>query len=122
MLKDYLPKFNDSVLFKPEKWEESYETIEEINRTEAGTDSISITRKNKLTVACEFACTDEWKAFFLAYSRMNSITVSIYDTEVEDYSNHKMRIRNLKSNNEKDSEYVHKSNGLYNVSFDLIEF
>ena len=59
---------------------------------------------------------------FLAYSRMNSITVSIYDTEVEDYSNHTMRIRNLRSGNEKDSEYVHKSNGLYNVSFDLIEF
>lgn len=122
MLKDYPIKFNGTEIPKPVKWLESYETRETVNETEAGTDSIVVTRYNKLSVSCEFACTDEWKAFFLAFSRMSTITVSIYDVELEDYTERTMRIRNLKPETEEKSEYVHSSNGLYNVTFDLIQF
>ena len=122
MLKDYPIYFNNTELFKPEKWDESPEIIEKVNKTEAGTDSIVVKRAGKMNISCEFACTDEWKAFFYALSRLNSITVRMYDAEIEDYTEKTMRIREIKSSWLKGSEYLKSSNGLHTVTFNLIQF
>lgn len=121
-LNDFPIKFDSTTLFKPEKWDESYSTIENVRQTEAGTDSISVTRFNKLNVSCEFSCTDVWAKFFLEYSKKLSFTLSIYDVETSAYVQKTVRMRNYKSGIEPNSEYVTSSFGLYNVSFDLIEF
>ena len=75
-----------------------------------------------MTISCEFACTDEWKAFFKAYSRRRFFNVSFYDTELEDYVTKKMRLRNFKSDTEIYSDVETESVGLYNVTFNLIQF
>lgn len=121
-LRDFPILFDTDELFRPEKWEESYETIETKNQTEAGTDSISVTRFGKLSVSCEFACTAEWKKTFLEYSRKLSFTLSFYDVENSTYVQKTVRMRNFKSTTEIHSDYVTESVGLYTVTFDLIEF
>ena len=121
-LKDFPIKFDTTELFRPEKWDESYETIETVNQTEAGTDSTAITRFNKLTVSCEFSCTDEWKKTFLEFSKKLSFKLFYYDVETSAYVEKTVRMRNFRSGTEVHSDYITQSFGLYNVSFDLIEF
>lgn len=121
-LKDYPIRFDSTELFKPEKWEESYEVLENVNETEAGTDSIEITRDEKLTISAEFACTSEWVRRFRMFAKQNTINVQMYDSETNGYKTYMMRIRNFKKGTEPHSEYVRSSVGLYNVTFDLIQF
>ena len=42
--KDFPIYFDDTKLFWPVKWDESYEVVESKNTTEAGTDQIIVTR------------------------------------------------------------------------------
>lgn len=121
-LKDYPIIFDNTELFTPEKWDEGFDVLENVNETEAGTDSVEITRDEKMTISAAFACTSEWVAIFREFSKQNSINVQLYDAETNAYKTRQMRIRNFKKGTEEGSEYVRSSVGLYNVTFDLIEF
>ena len=120
--KDYPIWFDDTQLFWPEKWQESYEVVESRNTTEAGTDQVIVTRYDKLSVSCEFDCDDFWAAVFAAFRDKDSISVKIYDLKEKGYKTRTMRTRNFKTGPEKNSEKLISSNGLYSVAFDLIEF
>lgn len=120
-LKDYPIIFDNTELFTPDKWEESYEVLENVNETEAGTDSIEVTRDEKLTIYAEFSCTSEWVRRFRLFSK-HIVNVRIYDSETDAYKTYQMRIRNFKKGTEQHSEYVRSSVGLYNVTFDLIQY
>lgn len=54
MLKDYPTIINNTQLFQPNKWEETSEVVEETYRTEAGTDQVSVTRYDKLSVDAQY--------------------------------------------------------------------
>ena len=58
MLKSYPIYFNTTELFRPEKWEESYEKVQNSFQSEAGTDLVINVRTGKLKVSCEFLCKD----------------------------------------------------------------
>lgn len=122
MLKDYPTKFNDTELFRPGKWETAYEKIATVKQSEAGTDMVLKTRAGKLRVSAEFNCTDLWLKKFREFDAMGSFTLSLYDVVVGGYSTHTVRIENLKANLEVHSDHITVSNGLYVVSFDIIEF
>jgi hypothetical protein len=67
--KDYPIYFDDTKLFWPSKWQESYSVVETTNQTEAGTDQVIVTRYDKLSVSCEFKCSDAWAATFTSFPR-----------------------------------------------------
>lgn len=120
--KDYPIYFNDTKIFWPAKWDESYDVVESTNKTEAGTDQVIVTRYNKLSVTASFNCSDSWVAKLSEFRDKDSIEVKIYDLKTKGYKTRKMRIRNFKSSPKSNSEKLKDTNGLYAVSFDLIEF
>jgi hypothetical protein len=120
--KDFPIYFDDTKLFWPSKWQESYSVIETTKQTEAGTDQVIVTRYDKLSVSCEFKCSAAWASTFTNFRDKDSIAVRLYDLKTRDYKTRTMRIRNFKTAPEKNSEKLASSNGLYTVSFDLYEF
>lgn len=113
-------KFNDKKIPTPVEWNENYEVIENINTTEAGTDQIIITRNNKLTVKCGFNCTHIWAKNFLEYSKADKINVSFYDLLLGESKIREMRIRDFTAFLIPNAWKI--NNGLWEVSFSLIEF
>ena len=120
--KDFPIYFDDTKLFWPSKWQESYSVIETTKQTEAGTDQVIVTRYDKLSVSCEFKCSAAWASTFTNFRDKDSIAVRLYDLKTRDYKTRTMCIRNFKTAPEKNSEKLASSNGLYTVSFDLYEF
>lgn len=95
MLIDYPVKFGDEEIPESEEWSEKSSVIENVNQTEAGTDQISVTRYDKLTVSCSFQCSHRWGSKFKAYSKADSISVQMYDIELGGYKTRTMRIRSI---------------------------
>lgn len=122
MLSEYPIYFDDTKLFSPASWEESFAVVESTNQTEAGTDQVIVTRYDKLSVSASFQCSSRWAATFATFRDKDSIAVKLYDLKEQGYKTRTMRIRNFKSGPEKHSEKTKGTNGLYTVSFDLEEF
>lgn len=122
MLKDYPVKFDGEEIFQWDKWEESSEVIENTYQTEAGTDQVDAVRYDKLSVSCQYRCHSDWIAKFKAWSKQDSIVVSLYDAESKAYADRTMRIRDFKAAPIEFSETVDDTNGVWNVSFTLGEF
>ena len=122
MLSEYPIYFDDTKLFSPASWDESYAVVESTNQTEAGTDQVIVTRYDKLSVSASFQCSSRWAATFAAFRDKDSIAVKLYDLKEQGYKIRTMRMRNFKSGPEKNSEKTRGTNGLYTVSFDLQEF
>ena len=122
MLSDYPIKFNGESIPEPVSWSENSEVIEAVNETEAGTDQIIVTRFDKLTISCSFQCSHRWAKKFKEYSKLNEVTVNFYDVINEQYRTRAMRIRNYQMNLVNNSWRTDRTNGLWEISFDLIEF
>ena len=121
-LKDYPIYFDTTELFRPEKWEESYEKIQNVFQSEAGTDLVVRVRSGKLKVSAEFRCTDDDFNTFQGFDAAASFTLKSYDVVTEAYKSRTVRMENLKGVVEPHSDYITASMGLYTVTFDLIEF
>ena len=122
MLLDYPVLFNGEKIITPTSWSESYAVVENVNETEAGTEQVSVTRYGKLSVSASFQCSSRWAGKLKAYSHEDSIRVSLFDIESNGYSDYSMRIRGFKAEPKMDSYRVSRSNGLWNISFNLEEF
>ena len=122
MLKDFPTYFDTTEIVRPNKWEESYEVVDTVNTTEAGTDVVDISRLSKLTVSASYKCSSDWAKKFKEFSRSLTISVKIYDTESETYKTYTMRMRDFKQKLKKGSEFVRYGNGVYEVSFKLEEY
>ena len=114
--------FDEELIFEPQSWDEESDVIENVNKTEAGTEQIAVTRYDKLSVSCSFQCSSLWAKKFKQYSMKDEIAVSIYDVVDEAYKVRAMRIRNFKMSLVEHSWKTPNTNGLWNVSFSLIEF
>ena len=122
MLKSYPIYFNTTELFRPEKWEETFEKIQNTFQSEAGTDLVIRVRSGKLKVSAEFACTDAWLKKFQEFDALASFSLKSYDAVSAGYKTRTVWIENLKSSVNPKSDYITASDGLYTVTFDLIEF
>ena len=122
MLIDYPVKFGEEEIPEPEEWSEESSVIENVNQTEAGTDQISVTRYDKLSVSCSFQCSHRWASKFKAYSKKDSISVWMYDIELSGYKTRTMRIRSFKADPVQNSQRTPNTNGLWEISFHLEEF
>ena len=115
-------KFDGEEIIEPISWSEDSDVIETVNETEAGTDQVAVTRYDKLSVACAFQCSHRWAKKFKEYSRRDEISVNFYNILTESYTARQMRIRDFKISLVDNSWRTPNTNGLWNVSFSLIEF
>lgn len=114
-------KFNNTPILRPLSWSETSNVIESVNTSESGTDIINVVRYDKLTISCEFGCTDAWAKTFKEFSLLDSFTLTRYDVISEAEESRTVRMRNYSQSLVKDSEKITVSNGLYNITFDLEE-
>lgn len=122
MLKSYPIKFDTIEIPFPNSTEVSNEVLENVNETEAGTDIAQIRRIEKLTISMSFRLMDTYLALFetFAYST-STIQVSMYNATAGTYIMKDMRMRDFKYKLVESSEKVQDINGMYDISFSLIE-
>lgn len=104
----------------PQKLSESYEVIENVYETEAGTDNVVVTRAEKLTLSLSFQLSSAWAQRMRVLAKTQNITAVI--DEAGESKTRTMRIRNYKSDLVENSRLTPGTAGLWNVSFDLIEY
>lgn len=120
---DFPIKINNVSIPVPIEWSENSEVVENANTTEAGTDVIDVLRVDKLTVTASFDVSSAWLATFKGWATSTSaLSVKIYDPITDAYIERSMRMRNFYSNLVQHSDNTSGTVGLWNVSFDLIEF
>lgn len=120
---DFPIKINNTSIPVPIEWSENSEVVENANTTEAGTDVIDVLRVDKLTVTASFNVSSAWLATFKGWANSTSaLSVKIYDPVTDAYVERSMRIRNFVSNLVQYSDNTSGTVGLWNISFDLIEF
>lgn len=122
-LNTYPVTINSTAIPVPISWNETAEVVENVNTTEAGTDVVDILRTDKLTVNASFNVSSSWLATFKGWANSTSaLTVKIYDAVTDAYVTRYMRIRNFTNNLVENSDKTSGTIGLWNVTFDLIEF
>lgn len=122
-LNTYPVTINSTAIPVPISWNETAEVVENVNTTEAGTDVVDILRTDKLTVNASFNVSSAWLATFKGWANSTSaLTVKIYDAVTDAYITRYMRIRNFTNNLVENSDRTSGTIGLWNVTFDLIEF
>lgn len=122
-LNDYPVKINNTPIPVPIEWSENSSVVENAMTTEAGTDVVDVLRVDKLTVTASFNVSSSWLATFKGWANSTSaLAVKIYDPVSDAYVERSMRIRNFISNLVQNSDNTSGTIGLYNLTFDLIEF
>lgn len=122
-LNDFPTKINNTPIPVPIEWSENSEVVENAMTTEAGTDVVDVLRVDKLTVTASFDVSSVWLATFKGWANSTSaLAVKIYDPVTDAYVERSMRIRNFISNLVQNSDNTSGTIGLWNVTFDLIEF
>ena len=120
---DFPIKINNTPIPVPIEWSENSSVVENAMTTEAGTDVIDVLRVDKLTVTASFDVSSSWLATFKGWANSTSaLSVKIYDSVTNAYAERSMRMRNFINNLVKDSDRTSGTVGLWNVTFDLIEF
>lgn len=104
----------------PQKLSEKYDVIENVYQTEAGTDSVDVTRVEKLTLTLSFQLSSAWAQKMRVLSKTQNITAVI--DEAGEVKTRTMRIRNYQSDLAENSRLTPGTAGLWDVSFDLIEY
>lgn len=99
----------------------SYDTVENVSESEAGTDMVDVVRYDKLTLSLSYKLTSDLVKVIRAFSKMRTFELKMYDTIEEGYVTRTVRMRNYKENKIRKSEKIAVSNGLWEVSFDLLE-
>lgn len=122
MLNTYPIMFGSTAIPNPTEYSQSSEVIEDVNETEAGTDIVIISRRDKLTVSLSFNVSSAWAKRFETFRDTEPISVKLYDAKTGAYKTRSMRIRNYKTSLVDDSWNTPNTNGLYEVSFELKEY
>lgn len=121
-MKDFPISINSTSLPFPHKWQETSNVVENVNKTEAGTDQVEVVRYDKLTISCEFGCDNTLVATLKGFAKLGSLTVKYYDAETDAYKERTMRMRKFRQSLSNGSHTLDGVRGVWNVSFDLEEF
>lgn len=123
MLSSYPIYFdNTEITIRRVQWSRRCENLANVSETEAGTDDVEVIRKGKTVIGAAFNCSDRWASILSAFNDQQSIQVRFYDIKTKDYLTLKMRMEDLNIDEVQDSDRVSGTNGLYIVSFNLVEF
>ncbi len=123
MLKNYPLTINGVEIPFAKSDSASYDPIEQVNQSETGKDILQITRAEKVAKSFTTGLTSEWEPIFRNFQKSTEpLVVQIYDIETHDYKTYQMRLRKLKVSKRKYSEDLEFTDGIYDFSFDLIQF
>lgn len=119
--------FDDTQILSPSEWNETSNVIETVNVTEAGTDNVEVTRYDKLNVTAKFKVAEatnigEWAKVFKEFSKKPSFTLKRYDILEQGYEERTVRMRDFTAELMAKSDLLPSINGIWNISFTLIEF
>lgn len=119
--------FDDTQILSPSEWNETSNVVETVNVTEAGTDSVEVTRYDKLTVSARFKVAEaanvvEWAKVFKEFSKKPSFTLKRYDILEQGYEERTVRMRDFVAELMPKSDLLPSINGIWDISFTLIEF
>ena len=124
MLYNDYPLFFDETEIKPtrQSWSINYYNIYNENMTEDGHDDIEMIRRGKVGIYVSFQCTDRWASIITQFNNQTMISVKYYDIVTKAYITRTMHMEDLNVQEVKYSERCQESNGLYVISFNLMEF
>lgn len=124
MLKeDYPIQINGYVLdIKHQQWNRKYDNVVTANETESGREDIEYVRMGKTTISAQFKVTDELARMFAYWGCQEALTVTFYDVKTDGYISMQMRMTGLQINEVKGSDRLSITNGIYSVTFSLVEF
>ena len=109
---------NGTTLPNPVKWNETHETVENSKETEAGTTATIVTRYDKLSVSASFQCSSGFADQLKALSETDTLTMELKgDTK----ASRLVMLRNFKKELVQNSERNSNTNGLWEVSLDILE-
>lgn len=123
LYRDY-PVFFDETEIKVRfiQWSESLDNVVNERISEAGTDDIEVIRTGKATITVAAQCTDRWAGIFENFTAVGVIKVKTYNATMRSYVTRDMRMVNYTSERAEFSERLESTNGLYYVTFDLVEY
>lgn len=123
MLRGTYPlKFNNTEIPFPKSYSEDSQIIETVKQSEAGTDLVSVTRRNKLHASMTFKCLASWVATFATFEALDSFLFYRFNPRTGTYESRTVRMRNFKHSLENGSQDLTAVDGVWSVSFDLEEF
>lgn len=113
-------KFNGTPIPAPTSYDIDFHDVEAdtSGETEAGTVQRDVVRTGVVTITVSFSVSPVWLKKLTAYSKLDKIMVSYFDTEVLELKITEMFISGFKAKLYKDTSYK----GLWSVSFTLKEF
>lgn len=124
MLKtDYPVIFDETTLnVKWRRWARMLDNIANTNQTEGGYDSVEYVRFGKSTINAQLRCTSDMASTLAGFSNAGAISVKFYDLGTKAYVTLSMHMENFTATLVRESEISRTSNGVYDVSFSLVEF
>lgn len=117
----YPYKFNNVVLDFPLTWQETSNTIEDVQTSAAGTDIVLLTRADKLSVSVTARMSSQKMAQIQAFVSEPTFTLSRYDAVENNYKYHTVRMRDFSKSLLRKSQDLEISTGVWDVSFNLEE-
>lgn len=123
MLKDYPIIINGTAIPTPTTYKESPTSVESVNKSEAGTDLVITTRRDKLALSLDYEFIDsDILKMFKEFYEVGTLEVQLYDVIAETYRSRTMRVTAFFYELEKHSEKVRRTNGLWTLSMQIGEF
>lgn len=122
MLTSYPILLDNVTLPFPSGWAEKYEVVETVNQTEAGTDSIEVSRYDKLSVSVSTTCVSNLATTLAGLRDKDVIVLKMYDLKTNAYKERNVRMRGFSAKLVKQSQKLSVTNGVWNVSFKLEEY
>lgn len=123
LARDYPTYFDETeVKVKWTQWSVSKENVVNERETEAGTDDVDIVRSGKTSIQASAPVTARWAGFFEGKSSQKTIFVQYFDPANGQYAYKIMRMTGFSLELVENSDRVESTNGLYYVSFDLVEY
>lgn len=124
MLKEYPLVLNNIDLLIPNPYKETWNPVEDIRQSAAGTDIYTTVRDRKLSISVSYKVTSTWLktlAELNMLSRTESLTLKRYDPIIEGYSTHQVKMRGFTYQTVRKAYDLAVTNGIYNVAFTLEE-
>lgn len=103
-------------------WDRSYSNVVNVNMTEDGVDDYEVIRAGKSEISAQFQCSDYWASIFAGFIQEPILAVRFYDVATKGYIELEMHMEALTTSLIEYSDAVQSTNGLYDVSFTLVEF
>lgn len=126
-LKDYPYMIDNTEIPFPKTVTDARETVENVNQSETGKDILQIKRLAKRNLAFTYRLASEWVPIFETFAESTTpLTVKFYDgmgtSGQTGYVEKSMRMRNFQKTLLKDSEDLYGIMGIWDITFNLIEF